>query len=76
MNGFVPNTDVVDNIKLGFVTKEQDDDFVSSLAASATKPVKERSMPLILFDKLNSYQKLFSINGPSSAPVPSSGRVT
>ena len=27
---FVPNTDVVDNIKLGVVTKEQDDDSISS----------------------------------------------
>ena len=31
---FVPNTDVVDNIQLGVVTKEQDDDSISSLVAS------------------------------------------
>ena len=37
---FVPNTDVVDNIKLGLVTKKQDDDFTSSLSASVTKPLK------------------------------------
>ena len=44
---FVPNTDVVDNIKLGVVTKEQDDDSISSLAASVTKPPKEQSTNLI-----------------------------
>ena len=41
---FVPNTDVVDNIKLGVVTKEQDDDSISSLAASVTKPPKEKAL--------------------------------
>ena len=39
---FVPNTDVVDNIKIGVVTKQQDDDSISSLAASVAKPPKEK----------------------------------
>ena len=54
---FVPNTDVVDNIELGVVTKQQDDDSISSLAASLTKPPKERSINLIPFDEFSSYQK-------------------
>ena len=58
---FVPNTDVVDNIKLGVVTKEQDDDSISSLAASVTKHPKEQSTNLIPFDKFNSYQKLLLV---------------
>ena len=57
---FVPNTDVVDNIKLGVVTKEQDDDSISSLAASVTNSPKEQSINLIPFDKFSSYQKFFS----------------
>ena len=48
---FVPNTDVVDNIKLGVVTKEQNDDSISSLAASVPKPPKEQSINLIPFDQ-------------------------
>ena len=59
---FVPNTNVVDNIKLGVVTKEQDDDSISSLAASVTKPPKEQSTNLIPFDKFSSYQKLLRVN--------------
>ena len=52
---FLPNTDVVDNIKLGVVTKEQDDDSsISPLAASVTKPPKEQSFNLIPFDKFSS----------------------
>ena len=58
---FVPNTDVVDNIKLGVVTKEQDDDSISSLAASVAKPPKEQSINLILFDKFSSYRKLLRV---------------
>ena len=58
---FVPNTDVVDNIKLGVVTKEQDDESISSLAASVTKPPKEQSGNLIPSDKFNSYQKLLRV---------------
>ena len=51
---FVTNTDVVDNIKLGVVTKEQDDDSISSLAASVTKHPKEQSTKIIQFDKFSS----------------------
>ena len=58
---FVPNTDVVDNIKLGVVTKEQDDDSISSLAASVTNSPKEQSINLIPFDKFHSYQKLLRV---------------
>ena len=58
---FVPNTDVVDNINLGVVTKEQDDDSISSLAASVTKPLKEQLINLIPFDKFSSYQKQFHV---------------
>ena len=58
---FVPNTDVVDNIKLGVVTKEQDDDFISSLAASVTNSPKEQSINLIPSDKFSSYQKLLRV---------------
>ena len=58
---FLPNTDVVDNIKLGVVTKEQDDDSISSLVASVTKPPKEQSINLIPFDKFSSYQKLLRV---------------
>ena len=54
---FVPNAVVVDNIKLGVVTKEQDD-YISSLAASVTKRLKEQSINLIPFDNFSSYQKL------------------
>ena len=54
----MPNTDVVDNINLGVVTKEQEDDSISSLAASVTKPPKEQSTNLIQFDKTSTYQKL------------------
>ena len=58
---FVPNTDVVDNIKLGVVTKEQEDDSISSLAASVIKPPKDQSINLIPFDKFSSYQKLLRV---------------
>ena len=58
---FVPNTDVVDNIKLSVVTKEQEDDSISSLAASVTKPPKVQSINLIPFDKFSSYQKLLHV---------------
>ena len=58
---FVPNTEVVDNIKLGVLTKEQDDDSISPLAASVTKPLKEKSINLIPFVKFTSYQKLFRV---------------
>ena len=58
---FVPNTVVVNNIKLGVVTKEQDDDSISSLASSVTKPPKEQSINLIPFDKYSSYQNLLRV---------------
>ena len=58
---FVPNTDVVDNIKLGVVTEEQDDDSISSLAASVSKPPREQSNNLIPLDKFSSYQKLLRV---------------
>ena len=58
---FVPNTGIVDNIKLGVVTKEQDDYSISSLAASITKPPKEQNNNLIPFDKFSSYQKLLRV---------------
>ena len=53
---FVLSTEVVDNIKLGVLTKEQDDDSISSLAASVSKPLMEQSINLIPFDKYSSYQ--------------------
>ena len=56
---FVPNTDVVDNIKLGVVTKKQDS--ISSLAASVTNPPMEQSIKLIPFDRFSSYQKLLRV---------------
>ena len=43
---FVPNTDVVDNIELGVVTKEQHDDSISFLAATVTNPLKEQNVSL------------------------------
>ena len=58
---FVSTTDVVDNIKLGVVTKEQNDDSISSLAASLTNPPGEQSINLIPFDKYSSYQKLLRV---------------
>ena len=44
---FIANTEVVDNIKLSVVTKEQCDDPISTLAISVTKPLKEKSINLI-----------------------------
>ena len=41
---FVPNTDVVDNIKLAVVNEEQDDDSISSLAKSVSKPLKNKAL--------------------------------
>ena len=48
-------------IKLGVVTKQQEDDSISSLAASVTKPAKEQSINLIPFDKFSSYRKLLRV---------------
>ena len=58
---FVPSTDLVNKIKLGVVTKEKDDDSISSLAASVTEPPKEQSNNLIPFDIFSSYQKLLRV---------------
>ena len=68
---FVPNTDVVDNIKLGVVTKEQEDDSISSLAASVTNPPQEQSINLIPFDKFSSYQKLLRVTAYVHRLLPS-----
>ena len=67
----VSNTDVVDNIKLGVVTKKQDDDSLSFLAASVTQPLKEQSINLIPFDKFSSYQKLFHVTAYMLCFLPS-----
>ena len=56
---FVRYTGVVDNIKLGDVTKEQDIDSSSSLAASSTQSVKEKSIPLIPFDQFSLHHNCF-----------------
>ena len=68
---FVPNTGVVDNVKLGVLTMEQEDDSISSLAASVTKPPKEQSINLIPFDKFSSYQKLLRVTAYVLRPLPS-----
>ena len=58
---FEPSTEVVNNIKLGIVTKETDETN-TSLAASVTKPTKEPPPQLIPFDKYSSYQTLLRIS--------------
>ena len=68
---FAKNTDVTDNIKLGVVTKEQDDDSISYLAASVTKPLKEQSDNLIPFDTFSSYQKLLRVTAYMLRLLPS-----
>ena len=68
---FVPNTDAVDKIKLGVVTKEQEHDSISSLAASVTKPPKEQNINLIPFDKFSSYQKLLRVTADVLRLLPS-----
>ena len=68
---FVPNTDVVENIKRGVVSKEQVEDSISSFAASVTKPLKEQSIKLILFDKCTSYQKLLRVTAYMLRLLPS-----
>ena len=70
---FVRHTDVVDNIKLGVVTKEKVDDSIASLAASVTKPPKEQSVNLIPFDKFSSYQKLLRVTAYMLRLLPSHG---
>ena len=58
---FEQSTEVVNNIKLGIVTKESYET-ITSLAASVTKPTKEPPPQLIPFDKYSSYQKLLRIS--------------
>ena len=55
---FLPNTNIVDNIKLSVMINEPGDDSTSCLAALPTKSAKEQSVNLISFDKFSSYQKL------------------
>ena len=57
---FAPSTEVVNNIKLGIVTKETEKTN-TSLAASVTKSTKEPPPQLIPFYKYSSYQKLLRI---------------
>ena len=54
---FEPSTEVVNNIKLGIVTKETSDSN-KSLTASATKSANEPPPQLFPFDKFSYYQKL------------------
>ena len=68
---FVPNTDVIDDIQLSVVSKKQDDDSISSLAASVTKLLKEQSIILIPFDMFSYYQKLLRITAYKLRLLPS-----
>ena len=52
---FEPSTELVENIKLGIVTKETDENNIS-LAASIIKSTKEPPPQLFLFDMYSSYQ--------------------
>ena len=54
---FVPNSDLVDEIKLNVETEVQDDDSTSSSSASVTKALKEQCSSPISLDKFSSYQK-------------------
>ena len=65
-----PSTEVVNNIKLGIVTKETDETN-TSLAASVTKSAKESPPQLIPFDKYSSYQKLLRITAYALRLLPS-----
>ena len=67
---FEPSTEVVNNIKLGIVTKETDETN-TSLAASVTKSTKEPPPQLIPFDKYSSYQKLLRITAYALHLLPS-----
>ena len=68
---FVPNAEVADSIKLGVLTKEQDDDSISSLAASVTKPLREQSINLFPFDEFSSYQNLLCVTAYMLRLLPS-----
>ena len=52
---FEPSTEAVNNIKLGIVTKETEEN-ISSSAASVTKSTKEPLPQLIPFDRYSSYR--------------------
>ena len=67
---FEPSTEVVNNIKLGIVTKETVET-ITSLAASVIKSTKEPPPPLIPFDKYSSYQKLLRITAYALRLLPS-----
>ena len=67
---FEPSTEVVNNIKLGIVTKETGETN-TSLAASVSKPTKELPPQLILFDNYSSYQKLLRITAYALRLLPS-----
>ena len=67
---FEPSTEVVNNIKLGIVTKEIDKTN-TSLAASVTKSTLEPPPQLIPFDKYSSIQKLLRITGYALPLLPS-----
>ena len=66
---FEPSTEVVNNIKLGIVTKETDK--TNTLAASVTKSTKEPPPQLIPFDKYSSYQELLRITAYALRLLPS-----
>ena len=65
-----PSTEVVNNIKLGIVTKETDETN-TSLATSVTKSTKEPPPPIIPLDKYSSYQKLLRITAYALRLLPS-----
>ena len=67
---FEPSPKVVKNIKLGIVTKENDETN-TSLAASVTKSTKELPPQQIPFDKYSSYQKLLRITAYALRLLPS-----
>ena len=70
---FEPSTEVVNNIKLGIVTKETDKTN-TSLTASVTKSTKKPPPQLIPFDKYSSYQKLLRITTYALRLLPSHER--
>ena len=67
----MPYTDVIDNAKISVITKEQGDDYISSLAALGTQPVEDQNINLIMFDKFSSYQKLLRVTAYMLRLLPS-----
>ena len=67
---FEPSTEVVNNIKLGIVTKETDETN-TSLTASVTKTTKEPPRQLVPLGKYGSYQKLLRITAYALRLLPS-----